>query len=125
MRSNDVEHTLAVFDAAAGLDGLAEHLLLAAVMQRRHEPESTILSVRQRPPGERTRDFDDVLLGVAAVDANRVQLHQLARVVLVEAIAARTLLALRWHVGASAAKAGTTTGVGPLQLFGCFRIGAQ
>ena len=38
-----------------------------------------------RPAGERARDFLDVLLRVAAVDAERVQLHQLAGVVLVDA----------------------------------------
>ena len=37
-----------------------------------------------RPAGERARHLGDVLLRVAAVDAERVQLHQLARVVLVQ-----------------------------------------
>jgi len=49
-----------------------------------------------RPPGERARHVDDVLLRVAAVNAEGVQLHQLAPVVLVEA-AARTLLVLHPH----------------------------
>ena len=39
-----------------------------------------------RPAGERARDLGDVLLRVAAVDAERVQLHQLAAVVLVQAL---------------------------------------
>ena len=41
-------------------------------------------------PGERAGDVDDVLLGVAAVDAKRVQLQQLARVVLVDARVGRS-----------------------------------
>ena len=36
------------------------------------------------PTGEATRDFGDVFLGVAAIDAERVQLHQFPAVVFVE-----------------------------------------
>ena len=56
-----------------------------------HEHEPRSLPRLHRPAGERARDVDDVLLRVAAVDAERVQLEQLARVVLVDAasIAAR------------------------------------
>ena len=46
-----------------------------------------------RPAGERARHLGDVLLRVAAVDAERVQLHQLAPVVLVETF--RRVLARR------------------------------
>ena len=45
--------------------------------------------VVDRPAGERARHFGDVLLRVAAVDAERVQLHQLAAVVLVQPASAR------------------------------------
>jgi hypothetical protein len=45
-------------------------------------PSTTV----DRPAGERAGDLGDVLLRVAAVDAQRVQLHQLAAVVLVEAL---------------------------------------
>ena len=41
---------------------------------------------RQSPSGENVRERDHVGLGVAAVDAERVQLHQLARVVLVDTL---------------------------------------
>ena len=37
------------------------------------------------PPSEDARDFDDVLLGVTAVDTKSVQLEKLARVILVDA----------------------------------------
>ena len=42
-----------------------------------------------RPPGERTRHFGHVFLRVAAIDAQRVQLHQLAAVVFVQSTRAR------------------------------------
>ena len=51
-----------------------------------------------RPARERARDFDDVLLRIAAIDAKRVQLHQLAPVVLVEP----ALLPLRPRSGSAA-----------------------
>ena len=85
----EVEHQLAVLLAAAGLDRLSEHDLLAIVVHPRLESERAALArIGDRPAGERARDFLDVLLRVAAVDAERVELHQLARVVLVEAAAA-------------------------------------
>src|SRR6266850_5035277 len=49
--------------------------------------------ILDRPSGERARDLGDVFLRVAAVHAERVQLHQLAAVVLVEPL--RCVLALR------------------------------
>ncbi len=59
------------------------------------------------PAGEGARDFLHVPLRVAAFDAERVQLHQLARVVLVDA-AARSLLlrALLLHLALLAAHTG-------------------
>ena len=87
---DDVEHFLAFLDAAAGRELLPEDRLLARVVDRRIEDELAGLPV-ERPSGERARDFLHVLLRVAAVDAERVQLHQLARIVLVEA-ALRLLL---------------------------------
>jgi hypothetical protein len=44
-----------------------------------------IAAAGDRPAGEAARDLDDVLLRVAAVDAEGVELEELARVVLVEA----------------------------------------
>src|SRR5207245_1088186 len=43
------------------------------------------LGVLDAPPSEYARDFDDVLLGVTAVDTKSVQLEKLARVILVDA----------------------------------------
>ena len=93
-RREDVEHLLAVGLAAARLDDVAEHHLLAGVVQARVEREAAALPrAVDRPAGERARHLGDVLLRVAAVDAERVQLHQLAAVVLVEALG--RVLALR------------------------------
>src|SRR5439155_11921876 len=48
-----------------------------------HEPTAGA-QVVDAPAGEAARRVDDVVLGVAGVDADRVQLQQLAAVVLVE-----------------------------------------
>ena len=50
--------------------------------RKTNPPPSCGMSTVQ--PVESARDFLNVRLGVAAVDAERVQLHQLARVVLVQ-----------------------------------------
>ncbi len=84
MRGHDVEHALAIVHAAAGFDRVAEHDLFAAVVARRREHEPRSLARLHRPTGERASDVDDVLLCVAAVDAEGMQLHQLAGVILVD-----------------------------------------
>src|SRR5439155_10649761 len=78
--------SLAVVRAAARGYPQAEDGLLAAVVHERTEDEARgVARTVDRPARERARHLGDVLLRVAAVDAERVQLHQLARVVLVEA----------------------------------------
>ena len=81
-------------DAAAGGDLDAEHGLLAVVVHALVEDEgAAALRLEDGPAGEAARRFGDVLLGVAAVHAERVQFQQFAAVVFVEA--ARALLAAR------------------------------
>jgi len=94
---------------AGGRDVPAQPLLVAGVVGARMEPEARDAKRIARrhhglrlpggggqqrraegPAGEDTRQRRDVSLRVAAVDAERVQLHQLACVVFVEAAAART-----------------------------------
>ena len=88
----DVEHLLAVALTAARLDRVAEHQLRAGVVHARLEDEPAAEArILDRPAGQGPRDFLHVLLRVAAVHAERVQLHQLAGVVLVEAAAAAIL----------------------------------
>ena len=84
-----VEHLFPVLDAASGLERVAEHPLDAAIVGLLVEDEAARLArLPQRPSRERARDVDDVLLRVAAVDAERVQLHQLAAVVFIQPSAA-------------------------------------
>ena len=58
-------------------------IVISLDLSRRRTPIAT--RVGDRPSGEAFCDLDDVLLRVAAVDAERVQFHQLAGVVLVDA----------------------------------------
>jgi hypothetical protein len=54
-------------------------------VNRRAEDEgSAVARGVDRPPGQRTCDIDDILLRIAAVDAEGVELEKLASVVLVE-----------------------------------------
>ncbi len=65
---------------------MAQHQLLALVVQFIVEEKPAALAgFENRPAGEAARHFGDVVLRVAAVHAERVQLHQLAPVVLVQA----------------------------------------
>src|SRR5205085_12091977 len=80
-----VDHAQGVADAAARGDGDAEYRLATAVMHPRAEDEAAaLIGPVNRPAGEAARDLLNVLLRVATLDAQRVQLHQLARVVLVD-----------------------------------------
>ena len=86
MRREHVEHALALVLAVSGREALAEDDLLARVVHLRPEDEpAALLRTIDGPAGQRARHFDDVFLRVAAVDAERVQFHQLAAVVLVQA----------------------------------------
>jgi hypothetical protein len=103
-----VEHPLAVLDAAAGREADAEDGLGGGVVLVGAEEEIPLLMEAEAagplgageaylgrgahlglpgqdpPAGEGAGDLDDVLLAVAAVDAQGVELHQLAGVVLVD-----------------------------------------
>ena len=86
MVRQDVDDRLAIFDAAARRNLVAEHRLFAVVMHERAEDEAAAAArLHNRPAGEAARDLLNVLLRVAAFDAQRVQLHQLARVVFIDA----------------------------------------
>ena len=105
MPGQQVEHLVELGEPAAG-DRAPEHTLVAEVVAVRVELESAVAHVRglQRGPqarrrvaevhahaGEHARELLHVGLRVAAVDTERVQLEQLAGMVLVEA-AGRVLL---------------------------------
>src|SRR5579872_5319089 len=71
--------------AAAHEGTIAENL--DAVVHAGTRAATTITTgPRQSPSGEDVRERDDVVLGISAVDAERMEFHQLARVVLVDAL---------------------------------------
>ena len=61
---------------------------------------TTLRAARDGPTRQRARHVDHILLRVAAVYAQRVQLHQLSRVVLVQTTSTRRCLLqwLQWRV---------------------------
>ena len=85
MSGQQVDHLVALVLAAAP-DPMAEDDLVPAVVDPLVEEELRLglPRVAHRPAGEAAGDLGHVLLRVAAVDAEGVQLHDLARVVLVE-----------------------------------------
>src|ERR1700732_3315917 len=77
---------------------MSEDDLVAGLVQAGFETEVAAFSrLIERPPGEHFGDFGHVFLRVAAVYAERVQFHQLASIVFVQAagslgfVASRTL----------------------------------
>src|SRR5262245_20867155 len=91
MRREDVEDLFAVLDAAARLDLLAEHDLLAGIVERGNKAERA--AAIDGPSGKCARDLDDVLLRVAGIDTECVEFQQLSTVVFIQP--AHTLFALR------------------------------
>ena len=86
MVREDIDRLKAILLAAARGDFVAEHGLLAEVVHERREHEFGIGRVANRPAGEAARHRDHVVLRIAALDAERVQLHHLAAVVFVEPV---------------------------------------
>src|ERR1035437_5635758 len=88
MTGDDVEYILAVLQAAAARQRVPEHDLRLGVVHPLAENETAAgTRLVERPSGERARDGDHVFLRVSAVHAERVQLEQLAAVVLVQTVA--------------------------------------
>src|SRR5205823_12307595 len=75
----NIEYALAVSHAAAGGNLSAEHNLLAIIMQAGTiKKQPFFIRLLNRPTRKAARDFLHVFLGIAAVHAQRMQLHQLA-----------------------------------------------
>src|SRR5690348_1323620 len=92
-----VEH-LQTFLLSVFADGLPQRVLVAGLMLARVEYEAPALSrTVDGPAGEHLGQLDHVMLGISAVHAQRVQLQELARVVLVQ-----SALSIRRFVVASA-----------------------
>ena len=86
MARDNVEHLLAILDAAAGGERMAQHHFLAGVVHQRHKVEATLClaGALQCPAGQRARHIDHIGLCVAAIHAQGVQFEQLTPVVLIE-----------------------------------------
>src|SRR5437879_13888480 len=68
------------------MDLMPDHHLRIGVMQPVAKPELRVaLWLPNGPAGEAARHFDDVLLRISAIDAERMKLHQLAAVIFVQA----------------------------------------
>ncbi len=106
MMGHDIQNHQPVFFSTTGRDLVAQHNLFAVVVHRGHKSEGARILAQhvqtpavharvRRNPGptrrndgptrEATRDFLHVFLGVAAVNAERMQFHQLARVIFIDA----------------------------------------
>ena len=86
MKRHEVEHAINVRRAEAGTDGLAEDNFRAVVVEVLPKFDAALVEQflgTHGPAGEAAGDFHHVALRVAAVDAEGVQLHQLAGVILV------------------------------------------
>src|SRR5262245_51371543 len=89
MIGKNVEHAQPVFDPPAGRNSLAEDDLLTLVMQAGTKDEARVRLRHDRPSGEATRYLGHIFLRVSAIDAERVQFHQLATVIFVQSRPAR------------------------------------
>src|SRR4051812_9481339 len=86
------ENLQSVVHAPAARNYVSENNFLTVVMNPFVEVEAASPARRSNGPASKaSRYFDNVLLRVAAVDAKRVKLHQLARVVFIQS-AFHTLL---------------------------------
>ena len=82
----NVEHFQPIFLAPAGGNGHAQHHLLAFIVDSgvELEPAAGPKAVLDGPTGEAAGHGDDIFLRVTAVHAERVQLEQLAGVILIQ-----------------------------------------
>src|SRR5271167_3115722 len=94
MVRENLEHLYALA-LATFLDLVPEHHFFARLMLTRPvNKTSTLARLVDGPTGEDARHLGHILLGVATVDAEGVQLHQLTSVVLVESAATFLLIVL-------------------------------
>src|SRR5947209_3570025 len=85
MVRHNIEDLESVLNAATGGNLHAENGLFLRIVHAAVEEEfAAVTRIADGPASEATRDLDDVLLGVSAVNAEGVELEQLAGVVLVE-----------------------------------------
>src|SRR5439155_21207430 len=86
MSGEKMQH-FASFFFAVGFDAMSENDLVAGLVHTLLERKAALLGLLQSPSSENSRDLSDILLSVSAVYPERVQFHQLAPVVLIQAAA--------------------------------------
>src|SRR5688572_18796751 len=84
MAHKQIDDFHAVFYSAPRRDACSKHRFCALIVQPGLETKLSVATRSdQGPPGKATRHLVNVLLGIAAVDAERVQLHDFSGVILV------------------------------------------
>src|SRR3954468_465184 len=87
MMSENVDDLLSVFNSSSGSNPIAKNNLLTPVVHHHTEYEAGILPRSiDGPARQSARDFLNVFLCVPTINSKRVQFHQLAAIVLVDAI---------------------------------------
>ena len=89
MEADDLQDAVEILRAEPRRNILAEDGLRAVVVLLGMKLHAALVELADRadgPPGEASRDFHHVALRVAAVDAERVQFQQFARVVFVRLV---------------------------------------
>src|SRR5262249_48791330 len=100
MPRENIDHPHSVTDPTARRDCVAENRLASAVVHPRTKHKSASLKGSiDCPAGKASSYFLYVLLCITAVDAKRVKLHQLARIVLIDPALAWLLLWRFWWSG--------------------------
>src|SRR3954465_14712388 len=89
MARDDFQQPVQVADSQTSRNDLAEHGFGTVIVRLRievHLSFEKLLLVANRPTGETPRDLHHVLLRIATMHTEGVQLHQLARIVFVWAL---------------------------------------
>ena len=86
MRGQNIQHFFTIVHATAGWNDVAEYNFLAFIVQLVVvEKAASFARLENGPAGEAARHLRYILLRITAVHAERVQLHQLAAVVFIQA----------------------------------------
>src|SRR5205823_9217637 len=97
MSGEKMQH-FASFFFAVGFDAMSENDLVAGLVHTLlGRKAAALLGLLQSPSSENSRDLSDILLSVSAVYPERVQFHQLAPVVLIQAAAPSLGLLHNWR----------------------------
>src|SRR6478672_9061887 len=99
MTGKDVQNLFAIFYASPSAQRVPEHCFRQRVMLLATKREHTWFARRRDgPTRECARYLDDIVLRIPAIDAKRMELQQLAGVVLIESIlSAQVVVEIKQH----------------------------